>query len=55
MRNASVVQGLRGVLAGSALVSAAACGRGDVTPPLEVSAEVSLGATEYALLSGSQV
>ncbi|MBI1723874.1 MAG: hypothetical protein HYR48_08205 [Gemmatimonadetes bacterium] len=26
-----------------------------MTPPLEVSAEVSLGATEYALLSGSQV
>ncbi|MDO8665636.1 MAG: hypothetical protein Q7J79_03430, partial [Gemmatimonadales bacterium] len=43
-------------MAGSALAVLAACGgRGDVTQPPPVSAEVSLGATEYELLAGSQV
>ncbi|MDP3773164.1 MAG: hypothetical protein Q8Q85_02760 [Gemmatimonadales bacterium] len=52
----SVVRVFRGGMAGSAVAVLAACGgRGDVTQPPPVSAEVSLGATEYALLAGSQV
>ena len=54
MRNPSVVRGLRDVVTGTAMALLAACGGKDTTQPLPVSDSVSLAATEYALLSGSQ-
>ena len=56
MRDRSVGCGWRRLASGAVVIVSGACGGHDVTqPPLAVSADVALAATEFALFSGTQV